>query len=293
MKLHLAENFRAVFYAPFYATQALGLFAAEGLDVELVGSSGPGDAVPRLLDGSIDVTWGGPMRVMKARDQDADSPLACFGEVVARDPFYLVGRPDIERFSLADLTRLRFATVSEVPTPWMCLQHDLRLNGVDPAALARMTDRTMPENLAALRDGSVDVVQLFEPFVTRALRSGIGRILYAASARGPCVYTSFIASRARIAREPAAFAALVRAAGRMQAWLTTNGAGALAAATATFYPDVGRDELVEALARYAEGGIWAATPAMSREGFARLGECFLSGGALSAAPVFETCVARI
>ena len=230
MKIRLAENFRAVFYAPFYATQALGHFAREGLDVELVDSSVPGDAVARLLAGEIDVTWGGPMRVMKARDQNPDSPLVCFGEVVARDPFYLVGRPDIADFRLADLMRLRFATVSEVPTPWMCLQHDLRLAGLDPARLARIADRSMAENLASLRDGTLDVVQLFEPFVTSALREGYGKILYAASARGPCVYTSFIASRERIAREPAAFAAMMRAVAGMLAWVAAHGADELAAA---------------------------------------------------------------
>jgi len=292
MKLRLSENFRAVFYAPFYAIGALGFGAPEGLEVELVGSAAPGDAVPRLLDGTIDVSWGGPMRVMQMRDRDPGSRLVCFGEVVARDPFYLVGRPDIESFSFADLARLRLATVSEVPTPWMCLQHDLRLAGLDPESLARVTDRTMAENLAALRDGRVDVVQLFEPYVTRALRAGVGRILYAASARGPCVYTSFLAPRERIAREPAAFAALVRATGRMQTWLAAKGAGALAQATAQFYPDVAPDELAEALGRYAAAGIYAATPAMSREGFARLGQCFLSGGSLSAPPAFETCVAQ-
>src|SRR5262249_31979856 len=99
MKIRLAENFRAVFYAPFYATQALGFHAREGLDVEFVESSAPGEAVAHLLDGTVDVIWGGPMRVMKARDQDPESPLVCFGEVVARDPFFLVGRPGIENFS--------------------------------------------------------------------------------------------------------------------------------------------------------------------------------------------------
>ena len=291
MKLRLAENFRAVFYAPFYATLALGFFAREGLEVELIGSSGPGDAVPRLLDGAIDVTWGGPMRVMRARDQDPASPLTCFGEVVARDPFYLVGRPDIAAFSLPDVARLRFATVAEVPTPWMCLQHDLRLAGVDPATLARTTDRTMPENLAALRDGRLDVVQLFEPYVTQALREGFGRILYAASGRGPCVYTSYIASRDRIAREPAAFAAMRRATAHMLAWLVAHEADELAAATASFYPDVPPDVLAEALGRYRATGIWAATPAMSREGFIRLAESFVSGGSLSRMPSFEDCVA--
>src|SRR3954468_19614937 len=92
MPIRLSENFRAVFYAPFYATHALGFYAHEGVEVELVSSAAPGDAVGRLLEGKLDITWGGPMRVMKAHDLGADSPLACFCEVVARDPFYLVGR---------------------------------------------------------------------------------------------------------------------------------------------------------------------------------------------------------
>jgi hypothetical protein len=47
------------------------------------------------------------------------------------------------------------ATVSEVPTTWLCLQHDLRLAGLDPAHIRRMPDRAMPDNLAALRAGVV------------------------------------------------------------------------------------------------------------------------------------------
>ena len=64
MTIRLAENFRAVFYAPLYAAQALGLYAQEGVEVELIGSSVPGDGVSALLNDRIDVTWGGPMRVM-------------------------------------------------------------------------------------------------------------------------------------------------------------------------------------------------------------------------------------
>src|ERR1043165_3428989 len=74
MPIRLMENFRAVFYAPYYATVALGFYKREGVDVELLTSDAPGDAVPKLIDGSIDLTWGGPMRVMKAHDQDKHSP---------------------------------------------------------------------------------------------------------------------------------------------------------------------------------------------------------------------------
>jgi NitT/TauT family transport system substrate-binding protein len=293
MKIRLAENFRAVFYAPFYATQALGLYAREGLEVEFVASAAPGDAVAGLLDGTIDLTWGGPMRVMKAHDADAGSPLGCFGEVVARDPFYLVGRPDIADFRLAGLGRLRFASVSEVPTPWMCLQHDLRLAGIDPAKIVRVADRTMADNVAALRDGRLDVVQLFEPFVAQAIGAGFGKILYAASARGPCVYTSFIATRERLAARREAFAAVLRATARMQEWLAEQGGKALAAVVAPFFPQVAPDLLADALRRYGDNHVWAASPEMSRAGFARLGDSFLSGGALSRVPDYEACVAAL
>jgi NitT/TauT family transport system substrate-binding protein len=94
VQIKLAESFRAVFYAPFYATQALGFYAREGVEVEFLSSFVPGSGVSALAAGTIDITWGGPMRVMKAHDIQPTSPLVCFCEVVARDPFYLVGGID-------------------------------------------------------------------------------------------------------------------------------------------------------------------------------------------------------
>ncbi len=234
MKIRLAENFRAVFYAPFYATQALGLYAAEGVDVELVDSSAPGDAVSALLDGSIDLTWGGPMRVMKARDQRPDSPLVCFCEVVARDPFYLVGRarrfPACGFVAPALRDRIRGAHAVDVPAARSAPA------GHRSRRLDRVADRPMADNFSALCDGRLDVVQVFEPFASMAVQQGAGDILYAASTRGPTVYTSFIATRDGIARNRAAFLAMVRAVRRMQDWLAAQGGEALAEVVAPYYP---------------------------------------------------------
>src|SRR5262249_29046640 len=134
----------------------------------LLNSPAPAAAASSLYDGTIDITWGGPMRVMKARDENPNSPLVCFGEVAGRDPFFLVGRNELASVRLTDLPRLRLGTVSEVPTPWLCLQHDLREQGIDPGRLERVADRTMADNLAALRNGELDVVQMFEPYVSIA-----------------------------------------------------------------------------------------------------------------------------
>ena len=91
VKIRLMENFRAIFYAPYYAIHALDFYANEGVDVELVSSEAPGDAIAHLANGTIDLTWGGPMRVMTAHDRDDQSPLVCFGEVVSRAPPFCYG----------------------------------------------------------------------------------------------------------------------------------------------------------------------------------------------------------
>lgn len=291
MKIKLMENFRAIFYAPYYAIHTLGLYKSEGVDVELIPSDTPGDAVSQLFNGTIDLTWGGPMRVMMAHDRDPGSSLVSFGEVVSRDPFFLIG--NYEPFELAKVSKLRFATVSEVPTPWMCLQHDLREIGISPEAIKRVFDRTMAENYALLRKGELDVMQAFEPFVSMAEMDHAGKVLYAASSRGPTVYTAFIATRVAIARQREVFVAMTRALAKMEQWLYANSAEELGNAIAPFFAHVPKDILVPSLQRYRDVGLWARNPAMSKQGFDRLGLSFVSGGLLQRSPVYENCVEQI
>src|SRR5712692_9550567 len=138
MHLRLYENYRFVLYAPFYSAHAIGAYAAEGLTVELLPSPGIGLAEQALLDGAVDVIWAGPMRVMKHHDVNPGSELICFAEIVCRDPFSIVGRRPNVDFGLAEPGAMRFATVSEVPTPWLCLQEDLRQAGIEPERLDRV-----------------------------------------------------------------------------------------------------------------------------------------------------------
>jgi NitT/TauT family transport system substrate-binding protein len=290
MPIRLMENFRAVFYAPYYATLALGFYEREGVAVELKNSDTPGDAVPKLIDGSIDLTWGGPMRVMKAHDQDKDSPLVSFCEVVSHDPFFLIGKGGATAFRLTELAGKAFASVSEVPTPWLCLQQDLRDAGLDPAKLPRFSDRAMTRNYHALQAGDIDVMQAFEPFISMAEQDGAGDILYAASTRGPTAYTAFIATREACAKHRDEFAAMTRATAKMLTWLYANPTEKLAEGVASFFPDVPKDVLASSLRRYKDAGLWSRETKMIPQGFARLAQSLHSGGFISRMPGYDECV---
>jgi NitT/TauT family transport system substrate-binding protein len=154
MAIRLSENFRALFYAPFYAAHAIGAYDAEDVVVELVESSAPASTASALRSGEIDVMWGGPLRVLLTHAQDAAADTVCFCDVIARDPFFIIGREPRPNFSVAELASVRFASVAEVPTPWLCLQDDLRRAGVDPASTNRISGPSMAENAAALCRGA-------------------------------------------------------------------------------------------------------------------------------------------
>ncbi|AMN38655.1 ABC transporter substrate-binding protein [Rhodoplanes sp. Z2-YC6860] len=290
MPIRLMENFRAVFYAPYYATYALGFYAREGVEVELMTSDAPGDAVPKLTDHSIDITWGGPMRVMKAHDQDKHSSLVSFCEVVSHDPFFLIGKAGSKPFRLSDLAQMKFASVSEVPTPWMCLQHDLRESHIAPDKLPRIVDRAMGRNYNALKAGDLDVMQAFEPFVSMAEQDKAGDVLYAASRRGPTAYTAFIATREACATYREEFAAMTRATAKMLGWVYANPADELATAVSHFFPDVPKAVLTRSLSRYREAGLWSRETAMNQQGFTRLADSLHSGGFITNLPRYDECV---
>jgi NitT/TauT family transport system substrate-binding protein len=290
MRLRLYENYRFVLYAPFYAAHATGAYAAEGLDVDLAMSPGTGKAEAALIDGAVDVIWAGPMRVMKHHDDNPGSPLVCFAEIVCRDPFSIVGRYPKPDFRLSDLADLRFATVSEVPTPWLCLQHDLREAGLDPDRLDRIADCSMADNLTALGNGRIDAAQFFEPVVEMALAGGAGHLWYAASTRGRTTYTTFVTTRDRLARDEEPLRRMVRAIGKTLQWVYASSPADIAAALASFFPMLERSTLAGAINRYRIQEVWSRDAVMPEDGFDRLGHSLVSGGFIRKPPNFAACV---
>src|SRR3982751_3394196 len=150
MAIVLQESLRGLFYAPYYAALEFGAYDKEGVEVRFASAPSPGQAPAGLFDGTVDVAWGGPMRVNQMYEQRPDCDLVCFAEAVTRDPFMLIGRTKQPNFRLESLASVRIGSVSEVPTPWLCLQEDLRRVGLNPETLDRVADRSMPENMRAL-----------------------------------------------------------------------------------------------------------------------------------------------
>jgi NitT/TauT family transport system substrate-binding protein len=290
LALVLYENFRALFYAPLYAAHAIGAYAAAGVDVALRASPDPASSAAALRAGAADVMWGGPLRVLLTHASDPASDVVCFCDVVKRDPFFIIGRIPRPNFRFADLIGLRFASVAEVPTPWLCLQDDLRRADLEPARLSRLSGPSMVENAAAMRDGALDAVQLFQPHAEELLISGAGHLWYPAASRGLTAYTTLVTRRSVIAARREELLAVVRAMRRTLQWITTTSATDVACALREFFPDVPHEIFASAIARYQALDLYATDPLMAKCGFERLKVAMVSGGVLRHDITFDACV---
>ncbi len=290
MAVILIENFRAVFYAPFYAAAALGAYEAEGVEVDMKMSAAADRTLQTLAAGAGQVSWGGPLRIMTALDRDPKGGYVAFCEVVGRDPFFLVGRTPNPGFALGQLPRWTLATVTEVPTPWICLQHDLRRAGFDPSSVRRAPGRTMVENAAALRAGEVELIQVFQPYARILTDEGAGHVWYAAASRGPTSYTTFNTTRSFIERNPDTVLRMTRAMYRTLKWIATRDGRELAEAIARYFPDVPVAVLAACCNDYRSLGLWNRTPVVQREGLEWLRDAMLAAGAIRSRFAYEECV---
>ena len=278
MAITLIENFRAVFYTPFYAAFALRAYEAEGIDVQMKVSTDAAQTMNALLSGVGEVSWGGPLRLMLAREKNPAHEPIVFCEVIGRDPFFLLGRRPNPGFELAHLLDRTLAVTTEVPTPWMCLQHDLRLAGLDASRIRLAPARTMAENAAALRAGEVDVVQMFQPYAKELEQTGDAHVWYAAATRGPTAYTTLNTTRAYAEKHPQALLAMTRAMYRTQRWIAAHDGEALAGKVASYFPALPASTLAACYDDYLRLKLWNRTPLMYREGLRWLNDAGLASG---------------
>src|SRR2546430_16627199 len=92
MALTLIENFRAVFYTPFYAAFALNAYEVEGVKVQRVMSTTPAETAQALRSGRADVPWGGPIPPLLANNPQPGRDLGIFVRAARRAPSLRVGR---------------------------------------------------------------------------------------------------------------------------------------------------------------------------------------------------------
>lgn len=157
----VAEVAHSIFYAPMYAADSLGYFEEEGLDVEIILTSGADAVAAAVISGDAQVGFCGSEQSIYIYNGGAEDYLVNFAGLTKRDGSFIVGRIDAE-FNIEDLKGSHIIAGREGGMPAMTLEYTLNENGIELDELNFDTSIAFASMSGAFIGGTGDYVALFE-----------------------------------------------------------------------------------------------------------------------------------
>lgn len=99
----VSEVTHSIFYTPMYVADALGYFEDNGIDVEIITSSGADAVAAAVLSGDVDIGFCGSEQTIYIYNQGEKDYLINFAGLTKRDGSFLVGRTEDNNFDLNSL----------------------------------------------------------------------------------------------------------------------------------------------------------------------------------------------
>jgi len=169
----LAPPSPGVIFLPYYLGQARGLYAAEGVDLELQVLPA-NTAIAALLAGGLDFTAAAGSAGRAAAN---GSPVRVAMGLIDRSMIDLHVRPDVA--DVRDLRGRQIAITSIAGTPAQVGRQIILAAGMDPATDVEFVQtQTTPNAYAALSAGGVPAALLDPPFTAMAERAGLRAIAH-------------------------------------------------------------------------------------------------------------------
>lgn len=159
--------------APIYLAIQKGYFKQEGLTVkpELVQGTGP--AVPKLVNGSLDVVLGNYVSVMTIQESGTAKLKIIADTYQARPKCFIIMVPEKSpRRTPRDLKGAKIAVNTPNSINTLAVEAALRVHDVKKEEV-KFVQIPFPSMPAALKSGQVDAAWMTEPFIT-ASQAGFG-----------------------------------------------------------------------------------------------------------------------
>ena len=102
-KVRVAEVTHSIFYAPQYVAHSLGYFEEEGLDVEIILTSGADKVTSAVLSGDVEIGFCGSEATVYVYNNGEKDYLVNFAGLTKRDGSFIVAREKYDNFTLEDL----------------------------------------------------------------------------------------------------------------------------------------------------------------------------------------------
>ena len=254
----VAEVAHSVFYAPQYVAHGLGYFSEEGLDVEIVLTSGADNVMAAVLSGDADIGFSGSEATIYVYNGGEEDYVMTFAGLTQKDGSFLVSREKYDNFTLDDLRGKKVIGGRQGGMPEMTFEWALRQHGIDPKK-----DLTIDTSVAfaamegAFIGGNGDFVTLFEPNATSVEKNGLGYVVaYIGELGGSVPYTAYNARKSYIEKNPLIIEKFTRAVNKGLEYVYSHTSKEVAEIVADYFPDTSLSDMITIVDRYKNGEAW-------------------------------------
>ena len=278
----VAEVAHSVFYAPQYVAHGLGFFEEEGLDVNIVLTSGADNVMAAVLSGDAQIGFSGTEATIYVYNGGEEDYVMTFAGLTQKDGSFLVSRNKYDNFKLSDLLGKSVIGGRVGGMPEMTFEWALRENGIDPKSDLNIdTSVAFPAMEGAFIGGNGDFVTLFEPNATSVEKHGYGYVVaYIGELGGTVPYTAYNARRSYIEKNPDVIEKFTKAVNRGLIYVYEHDTDEVAKIMLDYFPDTSLADMKMIVDRYKNGEAWKKNITINEEEWKHIQEIIDSAGEL-------------
>jgi NitT/TauT family transport system substrate-binding protein len=278
----------SAFYSPLIATIAGGFLKEEGLEpVHSIAPAGT-SAIEGLVKGTVHVCQSAPSQGFGPLEKGQRPPAGHFAQINEKDGFFLTARAPDPAFTW-DKLRGKRVLVDHGGQPLAMFKYACHRRGLDYSAI-HAVDVPSGQMDQAFRKGEGDYIHQQGPAPQQLEHDGVGHVVASVGeAIGPCAFSSLAATREWLRTDMAK--RFMRAYRKARAWIVNTPPTTIAAAEASFFPEVDRAVLTATLTYYQKLGCWTPHVEITRPAFEVALDVFQHAGLITKRHAYEDVVA--
>ena len=244
----------SAFYSPLISTISGGFLKEEGFEPTHSIAPAGKSAIDALLDGSAHVVQSALSQGLSSLEKGETPAAVHFAQINEKDGFFITGREPDPQFSW-DKLRGRKVLVDHGGQPLAMFKFACHKMGLDYEAIESVDAGNSAAMDAAFRAGEGDYIHQQGPAPQQLEHDGAGHVVAAVGeAIGPCGFSSLAATREWLESDMAR--SFMRAYRKTRAYINATPAAEIAAAEASFFPEIAPEVLTETIGFYQKLGCW-------------------------------------
>lgn len=269
--IKVAEVTHSVFYAPFYVAIENGYFKDNGLNIDLILTSGADKVSAAVLSNSVDIGFSGPEATIYVYENGEKDYLVTFAGLTKRDGQFIVARKKIDNFKIEDMYGKEVLAGRVGGMPILNFINAINNSKADINKININSSVDFASLSGIFISGVGDFVNLFEPNATKLEKEGFGYVVgNVGMLSGEMPYTAFYARKSYIKNNKDILDKFNNAINKGIEYVKNHSNEEVAESISKQFTDISLDDLTLIVKRYKDADSWFDNTSISKEAYKNL-----------------------